>query len=134
MAAGANLAEPAMHEMTIAIRIVEISSSAIPAHLRGSAVEAVNVQIGKMTAVVPDSLRYCFDIVSRDSAVSGAELRIEEVPVRVVCLACGETSLIEAPPFACSGCGSRDAEAVSGRELSVTSIELADEVGCQPRE
>ena len=118
-----------MHEMTIALRIVEISASAIPPDLSGIQVEAVNVQIGKLSAVVPESLRYCFDIVSRDSPLAGAELRIEEIPVRVVCLECGETSTIEAPPFACKGCDSPSVEAVSGRELSVTSIEVADPVG-----
>jgi hydrogenase nickel incorporation protein HypA/HybF len=120
-----------MHEMTIAMRIVEISSSAIPARLKGIQVEAVNVQIGKLTAVVPESLRYCFDIVSRDSPLAGAELRIEEIPVQVLCLECGETSTIEAPPFACCGCGGVSLDALSGRELSVTSIEVADPADCR---
>jgi len=87
-------------------------------------VRAVNVQVGKMTAVVPESLRYCFEIVSRDSPLAGSELSIEEVPVRVSCLECGETTLIEEPRFACGGCGGVELELISGRELSVTSIEV----------
>jgi len=45
----------------------------------------------------------------------------------VTCLECGETTLIEEPRFACAGCNGVELELITGRELSVTSIEV-DEV------
>ena len=50
-----------MHEMGIALQIVEIASAAIPEDRPGVPVEAVNVRLGKLSTVVPDSLRFCFD-------------------------------------------------------------------------
>ncbi|MBU1896129.1 hydrogenase maturation nickel metallochaperone HypA, partial [Patescibacteria group bacterium] len=48
-------------------------------------------------------------------------------PVVVHCNECGLSSTIEKPPFVCSKCGNGGIEIVSGRELMVVSIELADE-------
>ncbi len=70
-----------MHEMGIAMQIVEIAAASIPEHLKNSKVKGVYLKIGKLSSVVPDSLRFCFDIVSKDSAIAGAALYIEEIPV-----------------------------------------------------
>jgi len=115
-----------MHEMSIAIQIVEIAKAAVPADLEGAKVDFVDLRLGKLTAVVPDSLRFCFGIVSRDTTLAGAELRIDEVPVVVRCRDCGADSDIDEPPFICGSCTSGRLEIISGRELTVTSIEVAD--------
>lgn len=115
-----------MHEMGIALHIVEIASSAVPDDVDDLQVEVVNLKVGRLTAVVPQSLRFCFNIVTRDTALAGARLQIEEIPVVVHCDHCDLETTIEEPPFVCSGCDSGDIEIVAGRELVVTSIEVAD--------
>jgi len=112
--------------MAIAIQIVEIAKAAVPPDLAAARVERVNLRVGRLTAVVPESLRFCFGIVSRDTALDGAELSIDDVPVVAQCLDCGARSGIEEPPFVCGACGDGHLEIVSGRELTVTSIEVAD--------
>ena len=115
-----------MHEMAIAIQIVEIANAAVPADIDDAKVESVNLRVGRLTAVVPESLRFCFGIVSRDTALAGAELRIDEIPVVARCRDCDAESDIDEPPFVCGSCASGRLEIVSGRELTVTSIEVAD--------
>jgi hydrogenase nickel incorporation protein HypA/HybF len=115
-----------MHEMGIAVRIVEIATSAIPPDIEDARVERINMQIGRLTAVVPESLRFCFSIARSDTPLAGALLDIEETPIVVECKECGAKTTIEQPPFACSECGSGLVTVVSGRELDVLSIELAD--------
>jgi hydrogenase nickel incorporation protein HypA/HybF len=116
-----------MHEMGIAIRIAEIARDAIPADWADPRVEAVCLKVGRLTAVVPESLSFCFDVVTRDTPLAGARLEIEDVPVIGRCRTCGARSRIDEPPFVCAGCGGERLELVSGRELLVQSIELADE-------
>ncbi len=116
-----------MHEMAIAVQIVEIASAAVPPGMAAGSVERVNLRIGRLTAVVPESLRFCFEVVSRDTALSGAELHIDDVPIVAECRACGALSDIDEPPFVCSACGDGSLNIVSGRELTVTSIEVADD-------
>ena len=116
-----------MHEMGIAMQIIEVSASAIPEAMKGVAVEAVNLKIGRLTAVVPESLRFCFGVASRDTALAGAKLNIEEVPIVVRCTDCGAETTISEAKFVCGECGSGKLDVVSGRELTVTSIELAED-------
>lgn len=116
-----------MHEMGIAMQIVEIAAASIPADLVGARVETVNLKVGKLSAIVPDSLRFCFEAVSKDTALEGARLHITEIPVHAACNACCHEWTIEQPAFACPACNSGDITLLSGRELDIESIELAEE-------
>jgi hydrogenase nickel incorporation protein HypA/HybF len=116
-----------MHEMGIALRIAEIARSAIPADRSDAQVEAVSLKVGRLIAVVPESLRFCFEVITEDTPLAGARLEIEDVPVIGRCRSCDARSRIDEPPFICAACGDGRLELVSGRELLVQSIELADE-------
>jgi hydrogenase nickel incorporation protein HypA/HybF len=115
-----------MHEMGIAVRVVEIAISAIPPDIEDARIERINMRIGRLTAVVPESLHFCFNIARADTPLARASLVIEETPIVVECNECGAETTIDRPPFACSECGSGLVTVVSGRELEVLSIELAD--------
>ena len=116
-----------MHEMGIAMQVVEIATASIPEHLKNSRVQGVYLKIGKLSSVVPDSLRFCFDIVSKDSAIAGAVLYIEEIPVTARCKSCDNHWTIDGPAFSCPRCNSGTIELTSGQELDISSIELEDE-------
>lgn len=116
-----------MHEMGIALQIIEIAAASIPAHLKHVRVAQVNLKIGKLTAVVPDSLRFCFDVAARETLLDGAVLNIEEKPVTARCKSCRHEWIVGEPVFVCEQCGSGDIEIISGRELDIQSIEILDE-------
>ena len=118
-----------MHEMGIALQIIEIATASIPPDMRAARVERVNLKIGKLSAVVPDSLRFCFDIVSKDTPLAGAALAIEETPVVARCKECDARWSIAEPVFTCKACNSGALEILSGRELDIVSIEIAEEGG-----
>ena len=115
-----------MHELGIAQQIVRIAMDSIPPEHAGTPVEAVHLRVGALTAVVPASLEFCFQVVARDTRLAGARLEMEQVPVVARCRACGAQCALEAPPFVCAECGAGDLDLLSGRELLVRSIELAD--------
>ncbi len=114
-----------MHEMGIAQQIVDIAAGAIPAEAGDAPVESVLIRVGKLTAVVPESLRFCWEVITRDTRLAGSRLDIEEVPVVGRCTSCGAQVVIEQPPFACNECDG-DLDFLSGRELMVKSLELTD--------
>ncbi|MBW1837784.1 MAG: hydrogenase maturation nickel metallochaperone HypA [Deltaproteobacteria bacterium] len=116
-----------MHEMGIAMQIVEIATASIPDDVKNIRVERVNLKVGKLAAVVPESLRFCFEIVAQDTPLSGAELVIEEIPVVARCNHCSSEWTIDEPVFTCQKCNSGDIELLSGRELDIHSIEIFDE-------
>lgn len=115
-----------MHEMGIAMQIVEMSIASIPEEMKNIQVERVNLKVGKLAAVIPGSLRFCFDIVAKDTPLSGAKLYIEEIPVIVKCNDCNKESVIKELSFKCGACSSGSIEILSGRELDIESIEIAD--------
>lgn len=118
-----------LHEMGIALQIIEIASASIPDDLRGARVARVNLTVGKLSAVVVDSLRFCFEVASQKTPLAGAELTVEEVDVTARCRDCDHLWTIETPAFSCPTCNSAKITLVSGRELDIRSIEIEDEKG-----
>ena len=88
-----------MHEMGIAMRIVEIATSAIPDNMKNVQVERVNLEVGKLSSVVPASLCFCFEIVTRDTLLSGAKLDVREIPVVARCRECNLEWSLRQPVF-----------------------------------
>lgn len=116
-----------MHEMGIAMEIIKIAIASIPPDLKNVRVERVNLNVGKLTAIVPESLRFCFDIVSKDTALCDATLHIEEIPIVIRCSDCNDEWTIDEPIFTCRTCHDGSVNIVSGRELDIQSIEIVDE-------
>ena len=116
-----------MHEMGIALQIIEIAVASLPADLGEARVARVNLKIGKLAAVVPDSLRFCFDVAVKDTPLAGADLTIEEIPVVARCKDCNAKWTIDQPVFICKTCESGSLEILSGRELDIESIEVVEE-------
>ena len=115
-----------MHEMGIAMQIIKIAVASIPADLKKPQVKRVNIKVGKLSAVVPESLRFCFQIAVQDTPLSDAELYIEEIPLKVRCTDCNVEWIAYEPVFICRKCNGKSVEMLSGRELDITSIEVVD--------
>lgn len=116
-----------MHEMGIAMQIVEIATSAIPDKLADVRVERINLKLGKLSSVVPESLNFCLEVVTRDTPLAGAKIHIEEIPVVAKCRDCGFEWTLSKPIFTCQMCESACVDIIAGRELEITSIEVADQ-------
>jgi hydrogenase nickel incorporation protein HypA/HybF len=89
-------------------------------------VTRVDVRVGHLRQVVPDSLAFAFELVAAGTELEGARLAIQQVPARVHCAACAAaTELIEFPAH-CSECRSMDVELHGGDELLVDSLEIEE--------
>jgi hydrogenase nickel incorporation protein HypA/HybF len=115
-----------MHEMGIATEIVRIVTESIPADMVDPKVVRINLKVGKLAAVVPQSLTFCFEIAAGETPAEGAQLHIEEVPVTARCNECRHRWQIPEPVFYCPECNSGSLDMLTGRELDIESIELAD--------
>lgn len=109
-----------MHELGLTREIVSV----VAERAGERRVTRVVVEIGKLSAVMPDAVRFCFELCARGTRLEGAALEIVEPAGRARCRACGGTVELELPYGECA-CGSRDLEWVSGGELRVVAMELA---------
>ena len=108
-----------MHELGIVQEILAIVSE----HGKGAKVTRVVLEIGKLSAVLPDAVRFCFDLCSEDTVAEGAQLEIIETPGRARCRDCAAELTLERP-FGRCGCGCSDLEWLAGEELRIKDMEV----------
>jgi hydrogenase nickel incorporation protein HypA/HybF len=113
-----------MHELAISRAILDTAVD----RAQGRRVTRVSVTIGALRQVVPDSLEFYFEIVSRGTLCEGASLRPRPLPARLRC-ACGEQWELADVSFRCPRCAGAQVTVLSGDELLVDSIEV-EEVPC----
>lgn len=114
--------ESPVHELAIAQSLLDIIVDESRKHGLDR-ISKVRLRIGQLAAVVPESLRFCFEMVSRDTPASGTVIEIENVGITARCETCDFSFDIENQVFLCPRCGEPALELLSGRELSVVSIE-----------
>jgi hydrogenase nickel incorporation protein HypA/HybF len=107
-----------MHELAVAESVV----SSVLERTGDRRVSVVRLRIGRLAGVVPDALSFCFELAG--TQLEGASLEIAEEHGRARCRRCGSDFDLDDPILLCA-CGSADVQLLSGRELSVTSVEVA---------
>jgi len=116
-----------MHELSLAISILEIVSQEVSDHFGGGAsaggrLDSVAVRIGKLSGVEPEALEFAWEVARERSPFPGARLEIDLVPVRARCSGCGEPFEIDAMICVCPACGPAPFRVVEGREIEVSRI------------
>ncbi|MBW4562338.1 MAG: hydrogenase maturation nickel metallochaperone HypA [Mojavia pulchra JT2-VF2] len=110
-----------MHELGITQNIVAIVNE----HANGNKVSRVLLEIGKLSAIMPDAIRFCFDICTQGTVLEGATLEIREIPGLAQCRQCGAEVPLE-KPFGICKCGSVQLNLITGEELKVKEIEIEE--------
>jgi hydrogenase nickel incorporation protein HypA/HybF len=117
-----------VHELSLASAVV----NTVAKHADGRRVTAVNLRVGRLRQVIPDTLEFYFEFVARDSVCEGAQLELEVIDARLRCRPCAHEWDIEIPAFRCPKCGGSEVEIASGEEFEVESIEV-EEAECIAR-
>jgi hydrogenase nickel incorporation protein HypA/HybF len=110
-----------MHELGITQNIVAIVNE----HANGNKVSRVVLQIGKLSAIMPDAIRFCFDICTKGTVIEGAKLEILEIPGLAECRQCGAEIPLD-KPFGICECGSTQLNLITGEELKLKEIEIEE--------
>jgi len=112
-----------MHEMSLAEGIRGIVEET--AQAQGFArVNAVVLEVGALSSVEVEALRFCFEVVMQGTLAEGARLDIETVPGAGWCMPCGKTVPIAALYEACPECGSYQVQATGGTEMRVKALDV----------
>ena len=108
-----------MHELGIVAQLVEVASE----RAAGAHIKRLVLQIGKLSTVLPDAVRFCFDVVAEGTPCGGAVLDIVEVPGRARCRECAAIVVLERPVGRCA-CGAFDLDWLSGTEIRIVEMEM----------
>jgi hydrogenase nickel incorporation protein HypA/HybF len=113
-----------MHELALAESICDIVVDA--ARRNGaSRVTAIRLEIGALSCVEPEALRFCIDAVTRGSVAEQARLEIVATPGAAWCMPCGASVPLVALGDACPRCGSYQLAVSRGDAMKVREIEVA---------
>ncbi|MBG0809143.1 hydrogenase maturation nickel metallochaperone HypA [Methylosinus sp. H3A] len=112
-----------MHEMALTESIVELIEE--ESHKQGfSRVRVVRLEIGALSHVEPEAIRFCFEAVARGGIVEGARLDILRIPGEGWCLDCAKTVAVEERFGPCPECGGYHVQVTGGEDMRVQELEV----------
>ena len=113
-----------MHEMSLAEGILQLVEETARRE-RATQVKTIVVEIGQLSCVAPEALKFCFDSVSRGSMAEGAKLEIIDIAGSAYCSHCAAHVPMFERYDACPNCGKHPLQAINGTEMRVREIEIA---------
>jgi hydrogenase nickel incorporation protein HypA/HybF len=84
----------------------------------------VAVEVGELTAVVPDSLTFCFEALVENSPYQDSKISINIIPLTGTCSDCGNSFKIKNFEFVCPDCQSTGIGVNGGQELRISHLEV----------
>ena len=116
-----------MHELYIAECVLKSAKKSLPADTVPEAIELVCIRVGKLDAVIPESLKFLFDAIKPAHNMPHAALEIEEEAVKCRCKSCQVEFALNEPVFVCPECGHRDLTIIAGRGITLQQITIKED-------
>jgi hydrogenase nickel incorporation protein HypA/HybF len=113
-----------MHEISVMQSAIEIAVEQAKAQ-GAQQIHRVNMRVGTLAGVIPDSLEFAFDIVTQGTMAEGAKLEIEHIPAQCHCTQCGSDFEPKDFFYECPNCGSLNVELLHGKELELAYLEVS---------
>lgn len=112
-----------MHEMSLCEGILQIIEDEA-AKQQYSKVKKVSLEIGALSGVELEAMRFGFDAVCRNSIAEGSLLEIIELPGQAWCMECAKTVEAKQRYDACPDCGSYQLQVTGGDEMRIKELEV----------
>ena len=114
-----------MHEMSIAASLLN-SMRTEALRFPSQHIEKVGIRIGALAGVDPEALRFCFEVLVRESDLEPLTLEIDYRPREHQCLGCTQSFEASYEDTPCPCCGGVDSVFVSGDQLEIAYLEVED--------
>ena len=121
-----------MHEISIAGAIIDAVLDTAKKN-NAKRVNEVLIEIGELTALNPEQLRFIFKTITVGTPAEGARYNIRVIIPLISCKKCsynGPIGFFEKlhfflPVIKCPGCGESEVDIVAGRECCVKRIKIS---------
>ncbi len=121
-----------MHEISIAGAIIDAVLDTA-AKNGAKKVEEVYIEVGELTALNPEQLKFIFETITKGTAAEDARYDITVIRPLIMCKKCSYTGPIEffeklhffLPAIKCPECGDADVDITAGRECCVKKIKIS---------
>ncbi len=113
-----------MHEMSLCEGILEILQQQAEQQ-NYSTVKKVCLEIGKLSSVEVEAMRFSFELVMQGSLAESASLEIIEVNGQAWCFSCQQNVIMEHRYDGCPLCGIYPLEINAGDQMRIKELEVA---------
>ena len=112
-----------MHELSLCEGILQILEE--HAQTQGfKRVIAVYLEIGALSGVEPEAMKFSFDVVVQGTLADKARLEIIEIPGQAWCMQCATQVEIQQRFAACPNCASYQLQVVGGEQMRIKELEV----------
>lgn len=112
-----------MHEVGIISGVLDAVDKSVAAN-HADKVYAVNLSVGEETEVIKDCMDFAWEALTPGTVCEGAELHVNMIKPKSVCLACGNEFEHDRFHNDCPKCGSYETQLIAGHELTIDSIDV----------
>jgi hydrogenase nickel incorporation protein HypA/HybF len=112
-----------MHELSLCESILQVLEQQATVQ-QYTKVRIVWLEIGVLSGVEPEAMRFSFDVVTIGSLADQAKLEIIEVPGQAWCMACACNVVVEQLYDFCPKCGSHQLQVNNGDQMRIKEIEV----------
>ena len=112
-----------MHEMSLCESILQILEAEAQKQ-SFSRVNLVRLEIGTLSHVEPEAMRFCFNAVTRGTLADQASLEILEPPGEAWCMDCEKTVSIAKRYDPCPDCNGHKLTVTAGDEMKIKDLEV----------
>lgn len=110
-----------MHEMSIAIQIVEIAEREARKD-KAAKIKSVELEIGTLSGVVIEALQFALESAVKNTLLQNSTLLIDTVPGLCRCSVCKHEFESNEVYTICNQCGSMEVAIIKGNEMRVKSL------------
>ncbi len=112
-----------MHELGITQQILEQALAQAQA-AGAERITGLNLALGALSDITPDSVQFYFDMLSPGTPAAGAQLSFRQVQPVMRCRQCGTEFAWATDGQNCPNCGSDRYDLIHGREFYLESIDV----------
>ena len=112
-----------MHEMALTEGVLRLIEEQAAVQDFGR-VRAVWLEIGELSVVDPEALRFCFEAIRGGTIADGARLEIIRVPGQAFCMGCNTSVHVAQRYDFCPQCGGGSLQVTGGSEMRVKELEV----------
>lgn len=118
-----------MHELSVTESLLNL---AVRHAQQAGAVRVTDLYlvIGQLSSIVDESVQFYWDMISEGTMCEKAQLHLERIPAKFLCLDCNEEYRLPGELIACPRCNGEHLKVVAGDEfrLDHMEVEMAEDV------
>jgi hydrogenase nickel incorporation protein HypA/HybF len=113
-----------MHEMSIAVNILEIATAEARS-AQAKTINNIDIDVGELAGIELESLLFCFETARKSyPETANSQLNVQRIDGLAHCHKCSKNVPADFFVATCPDCGQSGLELIAGRELKVSSINV----------